>query len=489
MIIPFVISMKNFFRKRKCGFLLRERSVAISFNVAVRFIAPLALLIIGSSSCFLFKSKVPPYPAGVIFPLEEAARTTYEGEITGYIQKKGGTLYFSTRKGLVCSLDGLKREILWKFQTQDILAMPPLLGQDNIYIFDRQYTIYCLDGKGNLLWEKGVGEEISTGLNENNGKLYFGTQKGNLFVLNSADAESVWSFKAGGAISSTPVVASGFIIFGSKDGYLYFFHDKVRPAGAFKVGAPVQIAPLVDGRHVYFGSEDSYVYCIDLILKTKKWKIKTGGKILTPPVTDTKRVFFLTSNNVLYCLKKTGGEVAWWEEIPSRSSYNIELVEDKIVVSSQSSVLVCFETIDGKKVGDFDLQQEVKSNPLWMAPYLLVNLYDFKKGEGTLVYLKKQVNALLSPNKASPQEPGEEINFTASFVGFFRPKYEFYIKEGEKKEVVQPESEKNTFTWFPPKEGSFTVGVKIRDERETATAEVPFDIKSTTPPVKQEIKK
>jgi len=470
MIIPFVISMKNFFRKRKCGFLLP------------------ALLIISSSSCFLFKSKIPPYPAGIIFPLEEAGRTTYEGEITGYIQKKDGTLYFSTRKGLVCGLDGLKREVLWKFQTHDILAVPPLLGQDNIYIFDRRSTIYCLDGKGNLLWEKKVGERISTGLKENNGRLYFGTQKGNLFVLNSADAKLVWSFKAGGAISSTPAVASGFIIFGSEDGHLYFFNEKGKPAGAFKAGAPVQIAPLVDGKRVYFGSEDNHLYCIDLILKTKKWKIKTGGKILTAPVADTQRIFFLTSNSVLYCLKKRSGVIVWWQKIPSRSSYNMELVEDKIVVTSQSSVLICFKAKSGEKAGDFDLQQELKSNPLWMTPYLLVNLYDFKKGEGTLVYLKKQVKAFLIASKISPQEPGEEIILTASFVGFFRPKYEFYLKEGEKREVVQPESEKNTFTWFPPKEGTFTVGVKIKDEKETAEAEVPFEIKSATPPVKQEIK-
>jgi hypothetical protein len=147
------------------------------------------------------------------------------------------------------------------------------------------------------------------------------------------------------------------------------------------------------------------------------------------------------------------------------------------VASSFSSLLVCFDIETGEEVGDYDEGQEIKSNPLWVAPYLMFNLHDSLKDEGKLVFLKKILNVSLRSSEESPQKVGAEIAFTVSAVGFYRQDYEFYLKEGEEERIVQEKSERNSWTWLPEREGDYVVGVNVVDEKERMKAEVPFVIK------------
>ena len=144
------------------------------------------------------------------------------------------------------------------------------------------------------------------------------------------------------------------------------------------------------------------------------------------------------------------------------------------MASSFSSTLVCFDTKTGLKKGTYEAGQEVRSNPLWLEPYLLISLYDHKKDEGRLVFLKKVVAVTLTPSKESPQKIGEEVIFSAKATGFFQPKYEFYLKTESGEEVVQEISERGSWTWYPEAIGDYTVGVKVFDAKEEAETEISF---------------
>jgi len=426
----------------------------------------LSLILILLLSCSLFKSKTVPYPTGLIFPLEEEVRISYQGRIIDLVQQEGVNLYFSTRDDFIYCVNGQEKKIVWSFQAEGNLDSPVYLGQDNIYVYDRDAALYCLKKDGNLNWKKAIKESITSGVREEDGIIYFGTKKGTLFALNVSQGKKIWRFKAGSAIYSTPVKAEGMIIFGCDDHYLYFLdEDKIR--------APV----LVDDNRLYFGSDDHYIYCLNLTKRKKRWKVKTGGKIITAPIIYKKRIFFLCWNGVLYCLHKKNGSILWWQTIPSRSYYQLAVVDGKIVVTSLSSLLVCFEAKTGKKIGNYKAQQTILSNPIWLNPFLLVNLYDFQADQGNLVLLKKKVKVSLKPSKESPQWVGEEIAFKASATGFFEPQFEFYLeKKGGEEKTVQEKSEAAAWLWFPEEEGTYNIRVKAVDEKEEAEAKIAFVI-------------
>jgi|GEM_PF-304207 len=435
--------------------------------------------------CSFFKTKVPPYPSGIIFPLEKGEEIAYEGKIVDLIQKRNGTLYFSTNKGFVYCLDGLERKVLWKFEAQKSLVTPPYLGQERIYVLDRENTIYCLDKKGKLLWKKKIEENITSDIRENRGKIYLGTEEGGLFVLNSLQGELFWRFQAGGAIRSDPTFYLSNVIFGCDDGNLYFLSPRGNLIYKFEVGSKIEAPSLVDKNNLYFGSDDKYFYCYNLIARKVRWKIKTGGKILSQSVSDEKRIYFVCWNSVLYSLNKKNGTILWWRILPSRSFYQLEIIEEeKIVASSFSPTLVCFKTKSGEKQGEYKAEREIKSNSLWFEPYLLINIYEYQKDEGKLVFLKKEVNATLNASKQSPLKLGEELVFTASATGFFQPQYEFYLKIGDKKEIVQEMSEESSWDWYPEKDGTYSIGVRVVDDKEKVETEIPFTIEKiiTTEP-------
>ena len=85
-----------------------------------------------------------------------------------------------------------------------------------------------------------------------------------------------------------------------------------------------------------------------------------------------------------------------------------------------------------------------------------------------------KVEVLASP--ASPQPAGTEVTFTAEAAGFFRPQYEFFMREGAETSIVQKAGEKSSWVWYADKEGAFTIGVKVSDEKQTREAEVKFEI-------------
>ncbi len=434
------------------------------------------LFFLAISSCSFFKPKIPPYPTGLLFPLEEDSRIIYPGEIINSIQKKEGKIFFSTEKGYIFCFDTAKKEILWRLEIAHPLSSPSSLGLENIYIFDRSSTIYCLDLDGNLAWEKKMEEKISSQIRESQKRIYLGTEEGGFFALSASSGEEIWRFRAGGPIKTSPVFFENKIIFGCDDGKFYFLDQMGRLVHKFEAGSAIQVDPLLEGDRLYFSSADNTFCCLDLTKRKKKWKVQTGGITFASPLVWKERIFFLGSNAVLYCLNKRSGEILWWRTIPSRSLYSLEIAGERILASSLSAVLVCFDIKTGEEVGRYWASQEIKSNPLWLSPYLLINLYDFEKEEGSLVFLKKEIKVLLSAAKLSPQVVGEEIGFQASAVGFYRPRYEFYLKIGDKREVVQKESEKSSWIWYPEKDGSFTVGVKVVDEKEMAEAEIPFEI-------------
>lgn len=457
----------------------------------MRKTAVLLLFFAFYGGCSLFKSKISPYPSGIIFPLIKDAELAYEGEIINRIQKYGDRLYLTTREGRIFCIDGQKRKILWSYDTPDPLASAPFLGKDAVYALDEKSSLYCLDTAGSLKWKKTFTNKVTSEIKVDNGRIYIGSDKGEFYCLSSEDGKELWQYDADDAIHSNPVVWNNLVLFGCDDHFLYFLDQEGRLVRKFDTGGRLNATLLVDGDSLYYGSEDRCLHCVNLNRIKTKWKIRTGAETLIPPVVDDERVFFLCWNCVLYCLKKKSGTILWWNSVPSRSYYRLEVIDNKIVASSLSSTIVCFGLQRGEDQGSFDASQEIKSNPIWIEPFLLVNLYDRDSHTGKLVFLKKEVKATVSASRNSPQKVNREVLFTANATGFYMPNYEFSLAQlkkfrfypdilvflkDEKKKIVQESSEANSWNWFPEQEGYYIIGVKVVDEREKARTEIPFII-------------
>jgi len=166
------------------------------------------------------------------------------------------------------------------------------------------------------------------------------------------------------------------------------------------------------------------------------------------------------------------------------------IVNERIVVTSLSTLLMSFDVKTGEKIGEFQGEEEMRSNPMWCDPYVLVNRFDSESDQGKLLFFQKLIAVELSPSKISPQKTNEEIVVTATPYGFYLPEYEFYltpvvkwplnpyffvfIGKEEDKQIVQEKSEERTWQWFPEEDGIYSIGVIVTDEKEKADTEIPF---------------
>jgi hypothetical protein len=106
----------------------------------------------------------------------------------------------------------------------------------------------------------------------------------------------------------------------------------------------------------------------------------------------------------------------------------------------------------------------------------LISLHDFALAKGILVFLQKEIKVDLVASPPSPVAVGTEVNFTASSVGFHLPRFEFYTRTNGEQTVTQRDSAKNSWTWFPDKEGKYIAGVRVRDLKQTRETELPFEV-------------
>jgi outer membrane protein assembly factor BamB len=454
--------------------------------------ASLCAILLVLCSCSLFRKKIPPYPSGIMFPVEEAHQILYEGEINNPMKKRGPLVFISTRAGILYCVDGSSQEIQWQVQISETLVSPPFLGDENIYVLDQENNLFCLTEEGKILWQRIIEAELTSRITEFRGNVCVGTSTGWFLAIDILKGERAWAFKAKDAIRSNPVVSDGTIIFGSDDHNLYVLSPLGNLIHKFNVGGKIGATLATDGDYVYLGSGDREILCLDLKKRKRKWKVRTGGELLVPPVFYEERGFFACMDNVLYCLDKKGGDILWWSVTPSRAFYHLMIVNEKIVVTSLSTLLMSFDVKTGEKTGEFQGAEEMRSNPMWCDPHMLVNRYDSESDLGTLLFFQKLVAVELSPSKISPQKVNEDIVVTATPYGFYLPEYEFFLTpmvkwplnpyffvllgKEEEKQLVQEKSEERAWEWFPEDPGIYGIGVKVTDERETAVTEILFSI-------------
>ncbi len=436
-----------------------------------------AFLVLASSlSCSVFSPKPAPYPEGVVFPLEEASRVEFPGRVHRPLVKTGGKLYFSTDKGVLYCLDEHGSKILWEYDAQAALGCAPAVGPQAIAAWDTANNVHGISPAGKALWKTALAGTASSDICLGRDKLYIGTREGSLYALSLASGEVLWAFKTGGAIEAASVAWYDSVVVASTDGQIYIISADGKLRRQAAAGAAVRVTPLADGDNLYYGADDESFNCLDLRSLKRRWRRRAEGRILAPPRSDGRRVYFPATNTVLYALSKTGGNIDWWKILPSRSPFSPAIAAQTVLASSASPVVVGLERRTGEETGRYDTGIEVRSEPAWSPPDILLALFDFEKDTGYVVRLRKQVKVELSSSVSQGAPVGAEVVFTASAVGFYLPKYEFYIKRDSGTTVAQEASVRNAWTWFPEKEGKVTIGVRVKDAKESREAELPFEV-------------
>ena len=72
-----------------------------------------------------------------------------------------------------------------------------------------------------LLWKFKTGGPVKSSAALENGRVYIGSDDGQLYALQLSDGHKLWTCKTEGSVESSPLVLSNRVFVGSTDGFLY----------------------------------------------------------------------------------------------------------------------------------------------------------------------------------------------------------------------------------------------------------------------------
>jgi outer membrane protein assembly factor BamB len=137
-------------------------------------------------------------------------------------------------------------------------------------------------------------------------------------------ASTLWTFKTGAAVRSSPVVADDRILVGSSDGRLYALDRQTGDSiWSVDAGAPVNSTPAATGNTVVFGSRDGTFHGVSLRTGAVRWRFETGELIpwswgfegwdyyTSSPVIQDSVVVFGAGDGVTYALNVETGAELW----------------------------------------------------------------------------------------------------------------------------------------------------------------------------------
>jgi len=221
-------------------------------------------------------------------------------------------------------------------------ALPMFRGSpDHVGVYNAP-SIYKLDG---VKWKFNVASAITTSPALADGLLYFGSQDGNIYALNSESGKKMWSFHTEKPINSSPAVSNGSVYFQSNDGFMYALDAK---SGQLKWKADtgpdrptdydnISSSPTVQNGVVYIGGNNGKLYALNADTGAQIWSIDAFGynAVRSSPAIVGDTVYFTTESTLLALDRTTGIEIWRYKALTiTRSSPS---VGDGVVVFGDNS--------------------------------------------------------------------------------------------------------------------------------------------------------
>jgi outer membrane protein assembly factor BamB len=186
----------------------------------------------------------------------------------------------------------------------------------------------------------------------------------------------LWRFKTDGPVKSSPTIAGGKVYVGSDDGNIYAINlaDGSR-AWSFKTGDAVQARPIVAGGRVIVGSGDESLYCLDAASGQLQWQYKTGGKIVGSACVLTaqdgsgegekgERILVGSYDNKMHCLAGSDGKPLWAHATTSPINGSAAIADGQVIFGGCDKAIHILNAADGVEIARIDTGAILAASPV-----------------------------------------------------------------------------------------------------------------------------
>jgi outer membrane protein assembly factor BamB len=161
-------------------------------------------------------------------------------------------------------------------------------------------------------WRTTYGDAVTTTPALDGGRVIFGSRDGRLYSLDAGSGEVGWSYAADEGVGASPVVVEDGVVGADYRGNVFRL-DKTTGRLVWKrsLGGKVVSTPCVAGGEVLVGCTDGVGYGLSLETGRVLWKVRTGGRIRASAVAGGGRFFLPSYDGNLYAISQGTGAKLW----------------------------------------------------------------------------------------------------------------------------------------------------------------------------------
>lgn len=260
-------------------------------------------------------------------------------------------------------------------------SLSPVYADGVVYAADRHGLVRALDAQnGKRIWsqdvsgektssflnifDKGPPARISGGLTINAGTLYFGTENGDLYALNSDNGDILWHTDVAGEVMAAPAVAEGYVVahmgngvvtaLDAETGEVQWTHEEEVPPLSLRGSS----SPVISSGGVMLGTNNGRAIVLILGNGQLAWDQRvvapSGSSDLdrivdidASPVVRGDVVYLIAYNGELVAMELRSGEVMWRRDYAGYRTPNVTAT--RIYVTTQESHVVALERLNGNE--------------------------------------------------------------------------------------------------------------------------------------------
>jgi outer membrane protein assembly factor BamB len=241
-------------------------------------------------------------------------------------------------------------------------------------------------------WRNSYSDAVTSSPAVSGGLVLFGCRDGNVYALERGSGELLWRYTAAAGVGASPAVLGERLIVADYNGWVYALTAK-SGSEIWKRRLPAKIvsSPEVMEDRVLVGCMDGYAYCLSAVDGNVYWKKKTNGRIRGSPASSEGAFFVPSYDGHLYALSAASGDLLWRSALGGPVSSSPAASKGSVVVGAPDGTVHCLESATGRSRWRYSTRSPVKSSIAVGGGMVFVgtndgSLFALNLADGTLVW-------------------------------------------------------------------------------------------------------
>ena len=214
-------------------------------------------------------------------------------------------------------------------------------------------------------------------------------------------AKLLWNYTTDRMVRSSPAVANGYVIIGSRDSQVFGLNaTNGRPLWKQPMGTEVWSSPAINDGVIYIGTDDGYVHCLNLTTGMPYWKSAVKGRVRSSPTIVKERIYVGSENGNVYALNASNGDIIWSYPAPYRVDSSPAVAYEVVYVATDFDFLYALNASTGDEIWRH-YTKSVFSSPSVYNGYVYIGSYDghvygLNASTGTTIWQYQTENTVFS---------------------------------------------------------------------------------------------